>query len=177
MTDGGLLRPITKASSKVLMVLGGYLAALGIAAVVLRLYVGATEGPDRQTYGGMFAFGDDLLFVGVAALAAIPASGAALFFLRPYPRFWRLSASAALAVAATGVAALVSVLAPQSLATSSWAMAAPLRVLLAPVLAMAFFLGALFAPIRFARVAFLTAVAIETVVFVWVALVWSHPVR
>jgi hypothetical protein len=166
-----------KSSSKILLVGAGYLTALGIAALVVWLYAAATQGRDRQAYGGMFAFGDDLLFLGVAALAAIPATGAALFFLRPYPRFWSLSAVTALALAATGVAALVGVLAAQSLTTSSWAMAAPLRVLLAPVLALAFFLGALFAPSRFARGAFLSAAAIETVVFVWVALIWSHPVR
>jgi hypothetical protein len=114
-----------KSSSKILLVGAGYLAALGIATVVVWFYAAATQGPDRQAYGGMFAFGDDLLFLGVASLAAIPATGAALFFLRPYPRFWSLSAVTALALAATGVAALVGVLAAQSLGTSSWAMAAP----------------------------------------------------
>jgi hypothetical protein len=55
------------------------------------MYAAGTIGPDRQTSSGMVAFGDSILFLSVFAVTAIPATGAALFFLRPYPLFWRIS--------------------------------------------------------------------------------------
>ena len=80
------MRPAAKAG----IVVAGYVAAVGVASLVLRVYIAATDGPDRQTYVGMYAFGDSLLFLGVASVAAIPATGAALFFLRPYRGFWKV---------------------------------------------------------------------------------------
>jgi hypothetical protein len=44
------------------LVASGYVLAVGIATVVLRIYVAATNTPDRQTSSGMFAFGDSLVF-------------------------------------------------------------------------------------------------------------------
>ena len=67
------MRPAAKAG----IVVAGYVAAVAVASLVLRVYIAATSGPDRQTYGGMYAFGDSLLFLGVAGVAAIPATGAA----------------------------------------------------------------------------------------------------
>jgi energy-converting hydrogenase Eha subunit A len=172
-------RQAMKASSKVILVVAGYLAALVIAFVVVSLYIAAPNGPDRQTYSGMFAFGDSILFLGVFAIAAIPASGAALFFLRPYPTLWRMASVGALAIATTGVAALAAYLMSPNVSRGTWLWAwsglSPLRFLLAPPLAMAFFLYMLFAPTRASRVALLGASVIETIVFVWVALIWFHP--
>jgi hypothetical protein len=51
----------------------------------------------------------------------------------------------------------------------------PLRLLVAPLLALAFFLAMLFAPTRSSRIVFLCAGVVETVVFVWIALVWFRP--
>src|SRR5439155_18981405 len=99
-----------KSSSKVILVVAGYLVALVVAAVVVSVYIAATNGPDRQASSGMSAFGDSILFLGVFALAAIPATGAALFFLRPYHTFWRIISVGALALATTGVAALATYL-------------------------------------------------------------------
>jgi hypothetical protein len=47
----------------------GYVAAVAVASLVLRVYIAATSGPDRQTYGGMYAFGGSLLFRGFATVA------------------------------------------------------------------------------------------------------------
>jgi energy-converting hydrogenase Eha subunit A len=170
-----------KSSSKVLLVLAGYLAALAIASMVVSIYVAATEGPDRQSYGGMFAFGDSILFLGVFVLAALPATGTALFFLRPYHAFWRLFAAGALLGTTTGILALANFL-PFRYGTigstlGAWSMLAPLRILLAPALAIVFLISGLFSPTRWTRIAFLSATAVETVVFVWVALIWFHPDR
>jgi hypothetical protein len=168
-----------KSSSKVLLVVAGYLVALVIAAVVVSIYIAATHRPDRQASSGMSAFGDSILFLGVFGLAAIPATGAALFFLRPYHTFWRIISVGALANASTGVAALATYLVRPTASTGSflgaWSELSPLRLLLAPLLAIAFFLSVLFAPTRASRLALLCASVIEIVVFVWVALIWFHP--
>jgi hypothetical protein len=168
-----------KSSSKVILVVAGYLVALVIASVVVSIYIVATNGPDRQAYSGMFAFGDSLLFLGVFALAAIPVTGTALFFLRPYPTFWRIASVGALAIATTGAAALAAYLVPPNAGMGAflgaWSELSPLRILLAPLFAMAFFLFILFAPSRSSRIAFFCASVIESIVFIWVALIWFHP--
>jgi hypothetical protein len=124
-------------------------------------------------------FGDLLLFLGVFALAAVPATGAALFFLRPYRSFWIALSVAALVVAATGFAALIDYVAaqtaPPEYALYEWSALAVLRILATPLFALGFLLSALFAPTRSARVALLMATAIETAVFVYIVFLWFHP--
>jgi hypothetical protein len=111
-------------------------------------------------------------------LASLPATGAALFFLRPYQVFWRVLAAGAVAIAVTGIIVLVDMLVSRNSTAGAllgqWSMLSPIRVLLAPALAMVFFLCGWFAPTRFTRVAFLGATAVETILFVWVALIWFH---
>ena len=167
-------------AAKVAIVVGGYATAVGIASTAVAMYVAATAGPDRQQYAAMYDFGDSLLFLAVFGLAALPAAGATLFFLRPYPTFWRLGSVAAVTLAATGAAALVSYFAARadgSSALAAGAAVATLRFFLAPLLAVAFALCALFAPTRGARIVFLCAGAVETVVVVSVALAWFQPLR
>lgn len=141
-----------KPSSKLISVVVGYAVALVAASVVLSLYVAATDGPDRQASGGMYAFGDSILFLGVFGLASIPATAAALFFLRPYRLFWRFASIGVLAVAATGVASLAVYLFYKNEGMTSvlgtWSTLTPLRFLLAPLFATAFGLSFLFAPAR-----------------------------
>lgn len=158
-----------KPSSKVMLVIAGYLLALVIAWAVVALYAAATNGPDRQTYGAMFGFGDSILFLGVFALASLPATGAALFFLRPYRGFWRVVAAGAAGIALTGIVVLVDMLASRDSTAGAligqWSMLSPIRALLAPVLAVIFLLCSRFAPTRVTRLALLGASAVETVVF------------
>lgn len=166
------IRPAAKAG----IVVAGYVAAVAVAWLVLRVYIASTSGPDRQTYGGMYAFGDSLLFLGVAGVAAIPATGAALFFLRSHKGFWRFLSIGGLATAATALLAAVLFLAMRS-ATGhgvlyAWAMVTPLRILAAPLLALFFFLCGLFAPTRSARLCLGSAAAIEVLSFVSVASTW-----
>jgi hypothetical protein len=126
----------------------------------------------------MYAFGDSLLFLGVFVVAAVPATGTALFFLRPYRAFWRIAAFGALAIAATGAAALGSYLAVSAGPSPGvWSELSPLRILLAPMFALTFFLCILAAPTRSSRIAFVCAGVIETIVFVWVAFLWFHSIR
>ncbi len=154
----------------------GYVAAVAVALLVLRVYIASTSGPDRQTYGGMYAFGDSLLFLGAAGVAAIPATGAALFFLRSHKGFWKALSIGGLAIATTAILAAVLFLAMRS-ATGhgvlyAWAMVTPLRILAAPLLALFFLLCGLFAPTRSARLCLASAAAIEVLSFVSVASTW-----
>ena len=75
----------------------------------------------------------------------------------------------ALALAATAAAASFFYLATQGAGPGSiaraWSAAAVLRILVAPVLALAFLVSALFAPSRWPRFALLAATAIEAAAF------------
>src|SRR5215471_10677541 len=148
-----------RAAAKVGLVAAGYVGALVIASVVVVVYVASTSGSDRQTYGAMYDFGDSLLFLAVFGVAAVPASGAALFFLRPYPAFWRFLCAAALAVAASGIVAVINKLisgGPGS-AHHVWLDLAGLGVLIAPLFALGFCLSAVFAPHTRFRIALFAA--------------------
>jgi hypothetical protein len=120
----------------------------------------------------MYDFGDSLLFLAVFGVAALPPTVAALFFLRPHPLFWKVSSIGALAMAATAVAALFACLAPGAFRT--WSALAPLRVFLAPLMALLFLLSALFAPTRSFKRTFAIATAIEATLFVSVAFTWFY---
>ncbi len=171
------MRPLVKVG----LVGAGYIGAFALASAVVTAYVAATSGPDRQNYGAMFAFGDDLLFLGVFGVAAVVPSGAALFFLRPYRSFWRVLSVTALVVATTAVAAFFDDLAWRGSdarsAANAWSALASLRILIAPLFALAFLLSAVMAPSRSSRLALLVATAIEASVFAWVAFIWFHPFR
>lgn len=161
-------------SSRILIVVGGYAFALLAAVAVTGAHVVATSGPAWQGSSGMLAFGDTALFAAVFAVTAIPATCAALFFLRPVRRFWQVASIVALATAATALAALVYHLASPGTeaALGAWSTLALIRILLAPLLGATFFLALLFAPTRPPRLALLAASVTEAGVFVWVALAW-----
>jgi hypothetical protein len=159
----------------------GYAGAFLIAAAVVAIYVASTSGPDRHLYGAMYDFGDSLLFLAAFGAAAVLPTGAALFFLRPYRSFWRVISVAALAVAATGLAALVAYLAGRTADPGSglqaWSTVSVLRVFAAPLFALIFFLSGLFAPIRTVRITLFAATSVEVAVFACVALIWFGRVR
>jgi hypothetical protein len=174
-------RSVVRASVKVGLVAIGYAGAVLVASAIVAIYVASTSGPDRQTYGVMYDFGDTLLFLAVFGVAAVPPTGAVLFFVRSYRPFWRALSVAALAIAATGLAAFVGYLAAQTSdagsSLQSWSAVAVLRILVAPLFALAFFLSGLFAPNRSGRIALFVATVIEAGVFAYVALIWFHPFR
>jgi hypothetical protein len=168
-----------KTRTKIGLVISGYFVALLIAYVVVAIYVAATSGPDRQTSGGMYAFGDSLLFLAVFGVVAVPPTGAALFFLRPYRSFWLALAITALALATTAIAAFIDYAASRSAGAGfvvhDWSALAVLRIIVAPLFALAFFVAVLFAPNRSSRSALLVATVIEAAVFAYVALIWFCP--
>ena len=168
-----------RTTTKLGLVLGGYLLAFGIAFATVHAYSLLTAGPDRQTYAGMFAFGDSLLFLGVFALAAVPATIAGLWFLRPVRAFWLLLSVAGVAIASTALIALLAYFVQRSAAAGgavhAWAMFAPLRLLVAPACALAFLLAGAVAPDRGPRWALLGAGAVEALAFGTIALLWFLP--
>jgi hypothetical protein len=157
-----------RTSVKVGLVAVGYVGAVLVASAIVAIYVASTSGPDRQRYAVMYDFGDTLLFLAVFGVAAVPPTGATLFFLRSYRPIWRALSVAALAIAATGLAASI---------LRSWSALAVLRILVAPLFALAFFLSGLFAPNRSSRIALFVATLIEAAIFAYVALIWFHPFR
>ena len=169
------MRPVARVG----LVLGGYVLAFVVASALVSVYVAATSGPDRQASGGMYGFGDGLLFLAVFGIAAVPASAAALLFLKPYRVFWRALSVAALGIAASSLAALIGYVAartadaPSLLHTRSGL--AALRILVAPLFALGFLLSGLLAPNRSSRFALLVATVVEAATFAYVALIWFHP--
>ena len=167
-----------KAFFKVGVIAIGYFAAIVIASAAIALRVANTSGPDAQASSGMYAFGDALLFATVFGISALAPTAAALFFLRPYRRFWTLLSAVGFAVAVTGVTAatLFAVgrhAAPSALAT--WAGLSVLRILVAPLLALTFLVCAVASPQRSPRFALLAATAMEAAVSAYGGFVWFVP--
>src|SRR5580765_6776521 len=96
-----------KTPAKIGLVAVGYVAAILAATAAVAIRTALTPDAVEQASSGMYAFGDALLFIGVFSVIALIPTGIALFFLRPYPRFWRIVSGLCLAVAATGVVAAV----------------------------------------------------------------------
>ena len=157
-----------KRPSKIALLAGGYLLALVVAMAVVRVYIAVTDTPDRQASSGMHAFGDSILFLGVFALASVPATCTGLYFLRPFHAFWKVLAACALVIAATGLAALAGLV----LELGAWSTFSPIRILLAPPVGLGFLLCGLFAPTRAPRAAFFGVVVLEALVFAGSVVVW-----
>ena len=163
------MKPLTKAE----LIGAGYVAAFAIARAAVSIRIAATSGPERESAQGMYAFGDDLLFLAVFGAIALVPTGAALYLLRSNRRFWEVLSAAGLAVAATVVAALIANVLPSS--AGAWSAFAVLRILFAPLLAPLFVVSALVTPHRGPRVALLAAAALEAGAFVAQVLFWrSH---
>ena len=92
---------------KVGLVVAGYVVAFLVAFAVVAIRVAATSGPDRQAYSVMYGFGDDLLFLAVFGVVAVPPTSTALFFLRSYRSFWFVLSVVALCIATTGLATAI----------------------------------------------------------------------
>jgi hypothetical protein len=165
-----------KSSLKVTLVAGGYVAAFLAASAAVAIRVASTSGPEAQAAGGMYAFGDSVIFVAVFGVVALVPTGGALYFLRPYRRFWMVLSLLCLVVAVTGLTAAILYAVGRHAAPSSllatWAGYSVLRILVAPLLALAFLVCSLFTPHRSPRYAFLAATAIEAVLTACVAAVW-----
>jgi hypothetical protein len=154
------------------VVLAGFLFAAFVASAAVAANAASQQGVDRS--GGMSAFGDLLLFLAVFALAAIPATSAALYFLRGQTWFWVALTIAGPLIAFTSVAAAVLSIAGRGAAGASgpalWSMLAVMRMIAAPICALAFLLAGIFAPRRPWRIALLAAATVEAASFASVVL-------
>jgi hypothetical protein len=161
------------------LVAAGYIGAFLIAAAVVAIRVATTSGPEAQASSGMYAFGDLALFVAVFGFLALVPTAAALYFLRPYRRFWVVLSTLALIGALTGVAAVLLYALGRHAAEHSplatWTALSVLRILLAPVLAPAFLVFALLSAHRSPRVALLGAALLEVAVGAYAGFVWFLP--
>jgi hypothetical protein len=152
---------------KIALVAIGYLLAFLIACAVVAVRIASTSGPDAQASSGMYAFVDALLFTAVFGVCSLVPTGAALFFLRPYRRFWTMLAVLVLAVAITGVTAAVLFAAGRHATASplaTLAMLSVLRILVAPLFAITFLVFGVFSPYRSPRFACLAGSALEIAV-------------
>ncbi|HXJ35285.1 MAG TPA: hypothetical protein VMS22_14730 [Candidatus Eisenbacteria bacterium] len=164
---------------KIAAVAAGYVAAFLMASTAVAVRQAATSGPDAQAASGMYAAGDAMLFVAVFGLVALVPTGGALFFLRPYRLFWTVLSGFAMAVAVTGLVAVVLFaigrhVPPPSMLTT-WGALSVLRILIAPLLALAFLVCSVFSPYRVPRRAFLAATVMETAVSAYGGFVWFVP--
>ena len=168
------MRPLLKIG----LIALGYIASVLLAGAVVAIRIAATSGPDAQASSGMYAFGDALLFVTVLGVSALVPTGAALFFLRPYPRFWTVFSALGLAVAITGLVAAVLFAVGRTAVSSplaTWVGLSVLRILVAPLLALVFLAFTVLSPSRSPRLAFLAATAAEAAVSAYGAFVWVLP--
>jgi hypothetical protein len=106
-------------------------------------------------------------------------TGAALWFLRAHRRFWAVLATIGVGVAATGLSAAlifgVGRHAPTPSPLATWAAFSVLRILVAPLLALAFLLCGVLSPFRFARAACLAAAVTEVAVSAYGGFTWFVP--
>lgn len=167
-----------KPSHKIALIAAGYVAAFLIASAAVAIRVAHTSGPDAQASSGMYAFGDTVVFVAVFGVTALVPTGAALLLLRPYRRFWAALSVVGVGIAVTGIAAAI-LFAVGRHATASplaiWAAFSVLRILLAPLLALAFLVCAVISPHRFPRLAFGAATMMEAAVSAFGGSVWFVP--
>jgi hypothetical protein len=169
-----------RARGKVALVVTGYVVAVLVAAGVVAVYVALTDSPDRQASSGMYAFGDAALWVAVVGTVGLLPTGLALFFLRPVRPFWTLLAAVGLGVAATGAAALILYIVGRAAtppsALSAAAALTPLRMLPAPLFAVAFLVGGLISPYQAPRWTLWAAAGVEIVVSAYIGIVWFLPI-
>jgi hypothetical protein len=166
------------ASLKVGVVVGGYVASFLVASAAVSIRLANTSDPDAQAASGMYAAGDAFLFAGVFGVGALVPTGAALFFLRPYRRFWTVLSAFSLGVAVSGLAAVALFAVGRYAAPSPIAIGAALsvlRILVAPLLALTCLVCTVLSPYRVPRLALLAATAIEVAVSAYGGFVWFVP--
>jgi hypothetical protein len=167
-----------KTALKFAVVLGGYVAAFALACGAVAVRVAATSGPGTDASSGMYAFGDGLVFIAVFGAGAMLPTALAFFFLRPQRWFWIVLSVLAVAIGGTAIAAAVFYAIDSMLVLpdrSPLAMAGALgvmRMLVAPPLAGAFLLAAVFAPFRTPRWILVVAAGVECAVAAFAVLKW-----
>ena len=142
-------------------------AALGIGAVWL--HAALFPLPPAEASGGMAAFGDFILFVGVFTVAAIFPTIRLLKLLHGSPLFWSACSVAAVLVTMTGIVAGATYLLPGLRNQEELAavlMFAPLRILGAFPLSIASALAGVVAPRKTESKILLGCASLEALIFI-----------
>jgi hypothetical protein len=148
-----------------------------MASAFVAIHV-AGAGDSSSQAGGMNAFGDTILFIGVFGVSALVPTGFALLFLRPYRPFWNFFAATGIAFAGTGIAAAILFAVGGNATVSrfaTWGQISVLRILVSPLLALTFVVCAILSPHRVPRRGFFTAAAVEAAVSIYGWAVWIVP--
>lgn len=171
------MTPLAKSA----LVIGGYLAALGVAIAVTAAWIALSDAPDAQASSGMYAFGDATLFAWVLGVASLFPTGAALHFLREFRGFWNWLAAGSAIIACAGVlAAILFIVGRDAGHGELLVMAADfsvIRILVAPLMALCFVVCAWFAPHRVHRAIFIGAAVAELAVSAVGAFIWVLPLH
>jgi hypothetical protein len=148
---------------KFVVVFAGYAAALLVACGACYLVTLARNHMSQDASGGMQAFGDLLLFIGLFGVLALVPTTLALYFLRASGKFWTVFSIASLALAATGPVAAIMLATPQKFPSLGLIVGlfGLLKVLGAPLFGLGFLICAVVAPIRSSRRVLLAAAGIE----------------
>ena len=144
------------------IVILGYVAAFVVA---LAAFCVLTMIEDPLTSGVMNDFGNLILCGALFGFLSIIPSGLALYYLRPFPKFWSVLGAVSVAFAITGPLAAVML---RRFDGPGWqgmvGFFSLMRMFGAPVLAAAFVVGAIIAPRWKVRWALLSSSAVECVV-------------
>ena len=154
------LRPWSKAG----IVLLGLALALVIGGVVAAARDYFSEVSAVEKAGGMYGFGQVLLFIAASGVAALIPLSVGLIWLRPVEKFWIGLNRAAWVSALTGLLALAAHLLSGS-ATSVWVLLAQARIGMMPLTALALLAGAVIAPLPRHRRVLIGAAACDSLIF------------
>jgi hypothetical protein len=161
---------MVKATGKVALVAGGYVLAVILAVAAERAFDAELATKPYDTSGGMYAGGLMLTFLGVLAVASLPPTLLALWFLRASPRFWNALAFASLAFAGAGLIAVLKMLVWRT--PTLFDLFGVAQLLGVPLWGAAFALFALLAPTPESRRKLLAAVGLEAVIAVCALAHW-----
>lgn len=161
------------------LVIGGYVAAFGGAALAGWAYDVRVSSLPYDTSGGMYAGGQLLQELGVFLLVALLPTLYALWLLRRNAGFWNTVAAASLAFAVGGLCAVLTPLVTGSPGRSA-ALAVVELLALSQFLGMplwfgAFALFAVLAPTRPARRMLVGAIGTELAIGVLAVVHWFSP--
>lgn len=158
---------------KIAIVIAGYTLALAGAFTAVYLRELATQGTDAQASQGMYAFGEDILFLVIFGMLALVPTALGFYFLRPIEKFWSGFAVLCLVFAITRpMIAFANTLmrvtggySVNNLSSNPWAallsLAGVLGIFAAPVFAVGFLILAMIAPSGRSRLLMLIAAGCE----------------
>jgi hypothetical protein len=148
------------------LVIAGYAVAFVVAFVISYLRERVMQANDPvQFSGGMQAAGDFLFIAGLfGALSLIP-TAMALYFLRPYPKFWNFISIAALIMGSTAPIAVILFLLTHSPILPNWvkviSFVSLMKIISTPFFAFGFLITAFISPPQSRRWALFAAAAME----------------